>query len=59
MKSVGECSRAGKSRVLKVFFKNVKSGKVKNLVSLGFKFSIFFLQCFDAVGWAAGKASGL
>jgi len=59
MKSVGECSMAGKSRVLKVFFKNVKSGKVKNLVSLGFKFSIFFLQCFDAVGWAAGKASGL
>ena len=20
---------------------------------------IFFLQCFDAVGWAAGRASGL
>ena len=22
-------------------------------------FSAYFLQCFDAVGWAAGRASGL
>jgi len=29
------------------------------LPSVLFAFSAFCLQCFDAVGWAAGRASGL
>jgi len=31
---------------------------VKPLLRYG-DFSIFFLQCFDAVGWVAGQASSL
>ena len=29
------------------------------LSSLGRIYNSVFLQCFDAVGWAAGRASGL
>ena len=41
-----------------------QSGKKRLLVSLASRFSDFFdsddcLQCFDAVGWVAGRASGL
>ena len=28
-------------------------------VTFSVKFAFFCLQCFDAVGWAAGRASGL
>jgi len=31
----------------------------RNWVFNGFMYFICGLQCFDAVGWAAGKASGL
>jgi len=35
-----------------------KGGQVEGVASSLFNFC-FFLQCFDAVGWAAGRASGL
>jgi len=31
----------------------------KNVANLFALYLLYFLQCFDAVGWAAGRASGL
>ena len=40
-------------------FRNAIYFFVNDFFVLLFSFSFFCLQCFDAVGWAAGRASGL
>jgi len=41
------------------FTKMLLVEKVCSLTGVLFTIYIWWLQCFDAVGWAAGRASGL
>ena len=48
--------------IFKISLKNIRkklNEKLKKILTKTYDELANFLQCFDAVGWAAGRASGL